>query len=274
MMKVSATVIPVPSLTASGISGTGATLTVGGHVGAWSYQGISGTEASSTCADVSAGTTTATLSLTADQLYGYTAYSVAGCASGKELATEYFSTNAFDVGNLGEGASSDSYCGIGYISSKSRQCAVGFSTGSQSGGYTLKSVTGRFANDIGSPGNIVVKLHAADTGNSSNPAATAIANANFTGNNPSTTGLYDFTCTGAGCSLSASTTYFVVMSTDDTSGGNDAYLLEITNSDAEATHPDSNGWTIANVARSKTESNDWGNLGDSSTGLVHLAADE
>ena len=59
------------SLTASAISGTGATLTVGGHSGAWSYQGISGTEASSSCADVSAGTTTATLSsLTADKLHG------------------------------------------------------------------------------------------------------------------------------------------------------------------------------------------------------------
>ena len=243
------------------------------HAGAWSYQGISGTEASSTCADVSAGTTTATLSLTANQLYGYTAYSGAGC-TGTEIDTEYFSANNYDVGNLGEGAVASSYCGIGYISSKSRQCAVGFSTGSRSGGYTLKSVTGRFANDIGSPGNIVVKLHAADTGNSSNPAATAIANANFTGNNPSTAGLYGYACAGTGCALSKDTKYFIVMSTGDNSGGNDTYLLETTNSDAEATHPDSNGWTIANVARSKTESNDWGNLGDSSTGLLHLAADE
>ena len=273
-MKVAATVNAVPSLTASGISGTGATLTIGGHTGDWFYKGISGTEASSNCQDVYNSTTDTLSSLTADKLYGYTAHDHASCSSATELAREYFSTNDFDVGNLGEGASSDSYCGIGYISSKSRQCAVGFSTGSRSGGYTLKSVTGSFYGKLGNPGSLKVELHAADSGNASNPATTAISNATFAGSDPDTTGLYDFTCTGAGCSLSASTTYFLVMSTDDASGGNDAYLLETTNSDAEATHPDSNGWTIANVARSKTESNDWANAGVSLTGLLHIAADD
>ena len=274
MIKVSATENPPATLTASGISGTGATLTIGNHTGDWFYKGISGTEASSNCQDVYNSTTDTLSSLTADKLYGYTAHDHASCSSATELAREYFSTNDFDVGNLGEGASSDSYCGIGYISSKSRQCAVGFSTGSRSGGYTLKSVTGSFYGKLGNPGSIKVELHAADSGNASNPATTAISNATFAGSDPDTTGLYDFTCTGAGCSLSASTTYFLVMSTDDTSGGNDAYLLETTNSDAEATHPDSNGWTIANVARSKTESNDWANTGVSLTGLVHIAADD
>ena len=225
-MKVSATVNADPTLTASGISGTGATLTIGGHTGDWFYKGISGTEASSNCQDVYNSTTDTLSSLTADKLYGYTAHDHASCSSATELAREYFSTNDFDVGNLGEGASSDSYCGIGYISSKSRQCAVGFSTGSRSGGYTLKSVTGSFYGKLGNPGSIKVELHAADSGNASNPATTAISNATFAGSDPDTTGLYDFTCTGAGCSLSASTTYFLVMSTDDASGGNDAYLLE------------------------------------------------
>ena len=273
-MHVAATVNVPPSLTASGISGTGATLTIANHTGDWFYKGISGTEASSNCQDVYNSTTDTLSNLTADKLYGYTAHDHASCSSATELAREYFSTNDFDVGNLGEGASSDSYCGIGYISSKSRQCAVGFSTGSRSGGYTLQSITGSFYGKLGNPGSIKVELHAADSGNASNPAATAISNATFAGSDPDTTGLYDFTCTGAGCSLSASTTYFLVMSTDDASGGNDAYLLETTNSDAEATHPDSNGWTIANVARSKTESNDWANAGVSLTGLVHIAADD
>ena len=274
LMKVVATVNEPVSLTASGISGTGATLTIANHTGDWFYKGISGTEASSNCQDVYNSTTDTLSGLTADKLYGYTAHDHASCSSATELAREYFSTNDFDVGNLGEGASSDSYCGIGYISSKSRQCAVGFSTGSRSGGYTLKSVTGSFYEKLGNPGSLKVELHAADSGNASNPATTAISNATFAGSDPDTTGLYDFTCTGAGCSLSASTTYFLVMSTDDASGGNDAYLLETTNSDAEATHPDSNGWTIANVARSKTESNDWANTGVSLTGLLHIAADD
>ena len=207
-------------------------------------------------------------------MYGYTAHNHASCSPGSQLATEYFSTNDYDVGNLGEGAVASSYCGIGYVASKSRQCAVGFSTGSRSGGYTLKSVTGSFEEKLGTPGSINVKLHAADSGNAGNPAAGAIANANFTGSDPDTTGLYTYSCAGSGCALSASTTYFVVMSTDDTSGGNDAYLLKVTASDAEATHPEDNSWSIANVAKSKTDSNAWGNLGDSSTGVLHLAADE
>ncbi len=277
MFKVAATVyVPPPAtLTASGISGTGATLTVGDHSGAWSYQGISGTEASSTCADVSAGTTTATLSLTAGKLYGYTAYSGAGC-TGTEIDTEYFSANAFDVGNLGEGAVSGSSCLIGYQSAVggSVQCAMAFDTGTRSGGYTLKSVTGRFRNDAGNPGNIIVKLHAADTGNSSNPAATAIANANFTGDNPDTAGLYGYACAGTGCALSKDTKYFIVMSTGDNSGVN-YYNLSVTNSGDEAVHPTgTTGWSIAHAVRSKWGSNAWLNMTGAPTGLVHIAADE
>ena len=97
------TVTPSPTLTASGISATGATLTIGGHSGDWYYKGISGTSASTSCVTVS-GSTTATLStLTADNLYGYTAYSGANCASGTEIDTEYFSTSDVDVGEFGGG---------------------------------------------------------------------------------------------------------------------------------------------------------------------------
>ena len=278
LMKVAATVNEPATLTASGISGTGATLTVGGHAGAWSYQGISGTEASSTCADVSAGTTTATLSLTAGKLYGYTAYSGAGC-TGTEIDTEYFSTNDHDVGNL-EGGTHDSGCAVGYTSDTSplSQCAVAFTTGSRSGGYTLKSVTGRFGTKVGAHtvGNIVVKIHAADTSNSSNPAATAIANATFSGSDPDTPGLYSYACAGTGCSLQKDTKYFVVMSTADTDGGvvGRYYRWETTTSDAEAGHPSAHGWTIENVGRYKSGSNAWVDLAPARTGLVHLAADE
>ena len=274
-MKVAATVNVDPSLTASGISGTGATLTVGGHVGAWSYQGISGTEASTTCVGVSNGTTSPLSNLTADKLYGYTAYASAGC-TGTEIDTEYFSTNDYDVGNLGETAVSGSHCLIGYQSAVggSVQCAMAFDTGDRSGGYTLKSVTGRFRNDAGNPGNIVVKLHAADTSNSSNPAATAIADATFTGDNPSTAGLYGYACAGTGCALSKDTKYFIVMSTGDNSGVN-YYNLAVTNSGDEAVHPTgTTGWSIAHAVRSKWGSNAWLNMTGAPTGLVHIAADE
>ena len=182
LMKVAAT---VNGLTASSISATGATLTLGGHTGTWYYQGISGTSASTTCVTVSTGTTATLTNLTVNNLYGYTAYSGANCTTA--IGTDYFSTNDYDVGNLAETAVSGTRCRIGHnTSATSTQCAVAFDTGGRSGGYTLKSVTGRFIADTGNPGNIIVKLHSADTSNSSNPATTAIPNADFTGSNPST----------------------------------------------------------------------------------------
>ena len=102
-MRVSATVNADPTLTASGISGTGATLTIANHTGDWFYKGISGTEASSNCQDVYNSTSDDLENLTADKLYGYTAHDHASCSSASQLATEYFSTNDYDVGNLGEG---------------------------------------------------------------------------------------------------------------------------------------------------------------------------
>ena len=191
------TVTPGPSLTASGISATGATLTVGGHSGDWYYKGISGTEASTNCVTVS-GSTTATLStLTADNLYGYTAYSGANCTT--EIDTEYFSTTDVDVGNLGETAASGD-CLVGYSGGGSRKCAVAFTTGGRSGGYTLKNVTAEFkakAELNGTLGNIIVAIHAADTGNSDNPATTA--KVTLTGSDPDTAGLYTYTCSGSDC---------------------------------------------------------------------------
>ena len=118
---------------------------------------------------MSAGITTATLSLTADKLYGYTAYSGAGCTSGKEFDTEYFSANDYDVGNLGETAYGN--CIVGY-SAGSRKCAVAFTTGDRSGGYTLKHVAAEFIAKLetsGTLGDIIVAVHAADTANSANP---------------------------------------------------------------------------------------------------------
>ena len=269
--KVAATVNVDPSLTASGISGTGATLTAAGHVGTWRYQGISGTSASATCETVTGNTKTLS-SLTANNLYGYTAYRGANCAAGTELATEYFSTTDFDVGNLGEAVASGFRCTIGFLSD-AKQCAVAFSTGSRSGGYTLKSVAGRFGVKDGNPGDIVVAIHAADTSNSSNPAATA--KVTLSGSDPDAAGLYTYAYSGSDCSLSASTTYFVVMSTGDTSGISAKYYKwQSTDSDAEDGHPSTHGWTIANAGRYKSGSNAWTDLAAGRTGQLHVAADE
>ena len=267
-IKVAATENPPATLTASGISGTGATLTIANHVGTWYYQGISGTSASTTCVTISSGTTADTLTnLTANNLYGYTAYSGANCTTA--IATEYFSTTDYDVGNLAETASSGN-CLVGY-SGGSRKCAQSFTTGSRTGGYTLKKIAARFSNKVDSPGNIIVAVHAADTTDSANPAATAKVTLN--GSDPDTAGLYTYTCTGSDCSLAKDTKYFVVMSTADTSGSK-FYRARLTASDAEAVHPSSNGWSIADVGRGKNGSNAWADHASSQTGLLHIAADD
>ena len=258
-----------PSLTATNITGTGATLNMTGYTSAWSYKRTAG-PADTTCSDISSGTTTATLSsLTADTLYGYTSYSGSGCTTANKLYTVHFSTTDYGVGNLDEAASGVS-CSFGANGGYSSLCAVAFTTGAQSGGYTLVSITGDFAAKTGSPGNITVAIHAADSNNSSNPASSATVT--LSGSNPDTAGLHTYTCSGASCALSANTTYFVVLSMPGTAGFN-TYNLRATTSGSETAHPATNGWSIADSGRNKSGSNAWGSTG-SYVPMLHIAADD
>ncbi len=159
------------------------------------------------------------------------------------------------MSNLGETGSGTQ--AVGSQGGAKPTVAQAFTTGSKSGGYTLHSVTARFGNDAGSPGNLTVAIHAADANNSANPAATAIANLTLTGSNPATAGDYSYTCSGT-CTLSASATYFVVISVSNASGWN-YYRARLTPSDNEATSPSNNGWSIANEGRVNT-GNYWGGL--------------
>ena len=272
MFMVAAAEVPTPpSLTASGITGTGATLTIADHTGAWHYQRIQ--PADTTCNTVASGATATLASLTANTLYGYTAYSDSACTTA--LDTVYFSTTDFDVGNLAEAAST-SQCSFGYATASNNQCAVAFTTGAFPGGYQLNSIAGQFGAKSGAPASVSVAIHEADTTNSSNPAATAIANATFSGNDPDTAGLHSYTCAGSGCDLSPSTTYFVVMSTSDTSAGNQ-YHWTLTDSDAETVHPASNGWAIANAGRAKLGSAAWASFSGTDANrspMLHIAADK
>ena len=251
------------TLTATAITGTGATLNAPGHTGAWSYKRT--LPSTTSCVNVAAGTTSATLgSLTAETLYAYAAYSGSGCA-GNQMDSVHFSTTAYGVGNLDEAADGGT-CPVGYGTAAVR-CAIAFTTGSASGGYTLASITGRFSNKTGSPGDITVAIHAPDSNNSSRPASTALVT--LSGSAPNTAGLYDYTCSGAGCKLSAATTYFVVMSTGDVNNNN-YYNLALTDSDEETKHPATNGWSIANQSMVKGGTSPW--LNDSDVPLIHIAA--
>ena len=243
------------TFTATGITSATATLNLPGYTTAWSHKRTAG-PASTTCTNVNAGTTTSNLSsLTANTLYGYTAYSGSSCTAANKLKSVHFSTTTYGVSNLDE-TNAANKCIFGYPATSNNQCAVAFTTGSsESGGYRLKSITGRFDNKgAGATAAISVAVHAADTTNSSNPAASSLVT--LSGADPDTAGLYTYTCSGSACDLTANTTYFVVMSTADTASNN-YYNWEVTDSDDQAAHPSTNAWMIANQGRIKVGAAAW-----------------
>ncbi len=262
--KTTGTVISVSSVT-----GTGATLNIVGRTAAWWYDADSGPD--TTCQSVAANTSSDTLTgLTAGSTYTYTAYSKTGCNAVDELDSVTFSTSDVSVGNLGEQADNAS-CSIGHSGTNNVKCATAFTTGGNSAGYTLKSVTGLFDAKFRNPGDIVVAIHAADTTNSSHPAASA--SITLAGSDPDAAGLHTYTCS-TGCDLAASTTYFVVMSTADTSGPRKLYSWRRTTSDDETVRPSTaTGWAIANDGLHDIGSG-WAALPRNHTGIMHVAADE
>ena len=266
MIKVRAT--ENPGLTASNISSTGATLRVGGHTGTWYYQ--QSHPSSGTCTAVTGSLSKALSTLTADTLYAYGAYSDSTCGTAIG-ETAYFSTTDAFVGNLVE--SSTHNCSFGQPLNSLQSCAVAFTTGNATNGYTLKSITAPLDKGGGAPGAISVALHAQDTGNSSNPASSAVQNATLTGSNPNTEDLYTYACSGSGCDLSANTTYFVVMSAPTTTGIASYYNWKLTTSDDESLWPSSSNWSIAEAGRYKSGSNAWAAIEFSRTGVLHIAAE-
>ncbi len=93
--------------------------------------------------------------------------------------------------------------------------ASGFTTGSNTGGYTLKSVTVRIISVIGSPTGYTAAIHTVSGGG---PATAATYT--LTGDAPTGAGDYTYTCSGD-CSLEDGAKYFLVVSgTGDSSGRN------------------------------------------------------
>ena len=71
---------PLPALSVSNVSNTGATLSLANHTDAWWYQGADKEGGFGTCVKVNAGTTTATLTgLSPNTTYSYGSYGGAGC---------------------------------------------------------------------------------------------------------------------------------------------------------------------------------------------------
>ena len=245
VFRVSATANP--SLTASSIGTTTATLTVGGHTGNWYYKH---TNTGATCdGPVAAGTSTKALTgLTAGTSYTYSAYSDSTCTTGNLIATAAQFTTPVSVSNLSETASGNNPTNINWTGGGSFRANVAnsFRTGSNSSGYTLESVTVKFAATNGTPGALTVAIYAHNTSNLSPTGNTAVATLN--GSNPSTADDYTFTCSGS-CTLSASTTYWVVMYSASGGYTSNYYSLTWTASNNQTNEPSSEAWQIGDTAK-------------------------
>ena len=155
------------------------------------------------------------------------------------------------VSNLDETAGS--YAShVGQSGSNNLSKATGFRTGSNTGGYTLQSVTVRISNVLGEPTSYTVAIHGVST---SNPDSTALHTLN--GSAPTGAGNYTYTCSGS-CSLDAGKDYFLVLSATGTTGGElHVYDHSSTTSDDQTNTPSGAGWLIADVQKSKSNNGAW-----------------
>ena len=194
-------------LSSSNVTATGATLTIAGHSGNWYYQADEYPHTA--CSAAQTGTTANLTGLIPGTQYTYAAYSDSTCTDANKIATATaFTTVGVSVSDLGETARVGG-CVVG-SEYNNKTYGQGFITGSSSNGFTLHSVTANFSNKVGIPGNIIVKLRSS--------SRAAINTATFTGNNPDTAGEYTYDCSGSGCQLSGGQTYYISMTTADTSG--------------------------------------------------------
>ena len=233
---------PTGTLTATNVTTATPTLTLTGYTGTWHYVRTSPTGDTS-CNAVPSGNTASLSSLTAGMSYTYEAHSNSTCTAKMDDVTF---TAGLTVSNLAE--TSESIVSIVGNNNNGTPTEWGnaFTTGSNSSGYTLASVSALFEAQTGSSqGNITVAIHAESGGN---PAASALIT--LTGSNPSTAGTHEFTCSGS-CSLSGNTTYFVVMSAPNASGNNQYYGWRYTFSDDETLVPSGNGWSLSNTAKGR-----------------------
>ena len=225
-----------PSLTASAITTTGATLTVVGAPSTWYVQRAAPT--TGVCTEKTT-TTHDPGTLTAGTTYTFNAYSASGCASANLLASETFTTLA-SVSNLGSTRSGDAN-----ISSTFTSQAVAFTTGSgNSGGYVLENVTIPLKK-TGGTGGLTVTLHekhgtSPQYSATSRPASTEAATLSGTAPTSSSYVNTTYTCSGDGCKLDPGTTYFIVASRS----GSANYAWNYASTESETDLPSDNGFDI------------------------------
>ncbi len=234
----------------SGIHTTTATLTLTGHTGSWWLKRTSPAPAG-TCEAGEADFSHALSSLTAGSTYAYAAYGDATCTTALRSVTFTTAVTVSNIGATGSGSYKVGHYQQGSVA------AQGFTTGSNTSGYTLSSITIRVNGKTGSPGEFTVKLHSA-SGVNIGPALATLSGSDPTGN-----GNYTYACTPSStnnCSLSRNTTYYIWLSAPNAPGGSNYYDIARTGSTGETRVPSANGWSLADNGRHRP-GNVWDNSG-------------
>ena len=249
------------TLSASSVTTSGATLTIGYHSGDWWYKADTGPHTTCSSSAVTGATKTLT-GLSPIETYTYSAYSDSTCATLLATAAA-FTTGGVSVSNMSE--TSD---GIGVTILATNIEANGFTTGDHSGGYTLDRVVIKFRASVGAPGTFTAAIHA-ESGDNPAEDATHTLSGDTT---PTSAGDYTYTCSGT-CSLSKETTYFLVLSGTSTAHSTGYYKWDTTVSAGETNTPSNAGWSIANRAKRDT-GNGWENESQIFSGMFEVIATE
>ncbi len=230
------------ALNVGSVGRTSAALALAYYSGSWHYKADAGPD--NTCqGPVSGGTMESLTGLTADTTYTYKAYDQSGCADADEVESITFTTSSLTASNLSQTDAANTCDPSGDY-----KCAVGFTTGSASGGYILTGVTAKFG-DATDPndalGDLTVTLHASASntvGDQKRPADATLAT--LAGDDPTAAGSHTFTCGGTGCVLAADTTYFVQVAATAGASSAESYEWTATAATGQTLLPADNGWTL------------------------------
>ncbi len=199
--------------------------------------------------------TSTTVTLSANTSYTFAAYSDSGCSTLLATASEFTTPAAtVSVSNLSEAAASL------FTVQTGASHAQEFTTGANTGGYTLGSVKVDFTL-VTNASVVTVAIH--DRQSNGTPSATA--RATLTGT--AADGQAEFTCS-SNCDLAANTSYFVHVSVN----ASIASYPSSTASDAQTLTPTGTGWSIANAARS--QSVNWAELANGQSMRIKVTATE
>ena len=265
-----ATFTTLAELDLESVSQNSAKLRLAGHKGNWYYQANAGPD--NTCKGPVLQWNSQPLSgLTPGETYTYTAYGDSTCST--PVAALTFTTGPY-VSNLGLASKKSLTVNVG------SSIAIGFRTGGNTNGYSLKSVTIAFEDTTGTgTSDISVNVYGAQDGTGDlagykkpkdSPSLCALSGAS-----PDKAGNYVFSCATA-LSLAKDTDYFVVLTGEANSP---RYHVVWTNQTNEENVPSGFGWLLHDrlLTKNETQETDWahsssGQPNTYKTGVIKVAA--